>query len=279
MNASIPYQKAWFYLSMVWILIGGITHLSAIFWMMQYGEDLSIYSIIDVGFYYHTPALLWILYTPVVLRLYQQWPLISADWKIYLSYHLLLSIAFAPIARALAIFLDYSIKHMVGMEPSPPWEVVYQARFIVLGSSVRFVFCYWLAMGILIVWEYLAFRRQSAMQTTAEDANKKHLIVPQKAGKKIIDVQDILWIEADRNYVHIYTADQSFKLRQTLASLSKELDEQQFYRIHRSRIVNKNAIESFSHWRRGEYLIRLKNKKLLSSSRTFHAKVKELLTP
>ena len=93
----------------------------------------------------------------------------------------------------------------------------------------------------------------------------------------MIDVEDIYWVEASRNYVHIHTSNQYFKLRQSLVSLRNELDEQQFLQIHRSKIINKAAIESLSHWRRGEYLIRLKNNKLLSSSRTYLQNIKEIL--
>ncbi len=277
MENAIPVRRIWCYLILVWVLMGLATHVSAIFWMIQYNEEISFYRIFDVGFYYYTPVFLWILYTPYLIRLYQKRPLSGPDWKWNLLFHILISIAFAPIARVLAIALDFSFKYMIGMEPNPPWEIVYQARFIVVGSAPRAFLSYWVVIGTVIAWKYIALRKQAVSKPSASKNTKKHILVPHNSSKKMIDVEDIYWIEANRNYVHIYTSNQSFKLRQSLAGLQKELDEAQFLQIHRSKIINKMAIESLSHWRRGEYLIRLKNDKLLNSSRTYRQQIMEIL--
>lgn len=277
MQTAVPVKRIWSYLIPVWLLIGLTTHISAILWMIQYGEDLSLYRIFDVGFYYYTPVILWILYTPILIRLYIKRPLSGSDWKRNLLFHFLLSAAFAPLARILAIALDFSIKNLIGMESTPAWEIVYQARFIAGGSAYRAFLSYWGVIGAIIAWEYFAFRKEATAEKPPQKRNKKQIAAPYKSGKKIIDVQDILWIEANGNYVNIYTSEHCFKLRRSLASLTNDLDERQFLQIHRSKIINKAAIESLSHWRRGEYLIRLKNNKLLSSSRTYRQNLQEIL--
>ena len=278
MENAFPVRRIWYYLILVWVLAGLVTHISSILWMIQYGEEISLYRIIDVGFYYYTPVILWIIYTPFIIRLYQHRPLSGTNWKWNLLFHVLISLAFAPIARVLAIALDFSIKYLIGMEPKLPWEIVYQARFIILGSTPRAFLSYWIIIGAIIAWKYFALRKQKPTPIPEPSSNGiKRILVPHNASKKMIAVEDIYWIEANRNYVHIHTSDQYYKLRQSLTSLRDELDEQQFLQIHRSKIINKAAIESLSHWRRGEYLIRLKNNKLLSSSRTYLQNIKTIL--
>lgn len=277
MESAIPVRRLWYYLTLVWLLIGVITHLSAILWMFQYGEEVTLYRIVDLGFYYYWPVILWTLYTPVLLRGYQRWPLSGPKWKRNLFYHLLFSLAFAPVARLLAILLDFSGKNLIGWEVTPAWEIVYEALYIVLASAPRALLSYWVVIGAVIIWKYLILRNQAATRLRPKKPSRERILVPHKSAKKMIDVQDIFWIEADRNYVNIHTSDNSFKLRCSLASLYGELDGQQFFRIHRSRIINRAAIESLSHWRRGEYLIRLKNDKLVSSGRTYRHSIKEIL--
>ena len=269
--------KIWIYLFITWLGIGIVSHLSAILWMIQYDEQVTAYRIFDVGFYYYVPVLLWSLYTPLLIKWYDKYPLSGRDWKWRLSLHILISVLFAPIARILAITVDFSIKYVVGMETNLPWEIVYQARFIVVGSAARALLFYWIAIVVIEAYKYsVAKKNKKADNQIIEEAIKR-IAVPYKAGKKLIDVQEIFWIEANRNYVHIHTSKQSFRLRESLASLAKRLDQQQFLQIHRSRIINKQAVESLNHWRRGEYLIRLQNNKLLSSSRSYQQNIRLIM--
>ena len=63
---------------------------------------------------------------------------------------------------------------------------------------------------------------------------------------KII-LEDILYIESAKDYVKIFTADQTFMVRQTITGLEELLNENEFVRIHRSFIVPVNKIRSFTH--------------------------------
>lgn len=54
---------------------------------------------------------------------------------------------------------------------------------------------------------------------------------------KII-LADILYIEADRNYSHVFTKDKEYLLAITLKSIEEKLSPKYFIRLHRSFIVN-----------------------------------------
>lgn len=58
---------------------------------------------------------------------------------------------------------------------------------------------------------------------------------------KII-IDDIYYLEADRNYCQVYTKENNYLLVNTLKTMEDKLPSQQFQRIHRSYIVNLKHI-------------------------------------
>jgi DNA-binding LytR/AlgR family response regulator len=66
--------------------------------------------------------------------------------------------------------------------------------------------------------------------------------------KKVkIYMRDILYIESLKDYVRIYTAGKSIVTKFQLGELEKLLDAELFIRVHRSYIVAKSKIDSFSY--------------------------------
>jgi len=61
-----------------------------------------------------------------------------------------------------------------------------------------------------------------------------------------IRLADILWLEAENNYVQLTTPDRKLLLRLSLAVLLEKIDYRPLVRIHRSFAVNMNAIQSFT---------------------------------
>jgi len=58
------------------------------------------------------------------------------------------------------------------------------------------------------------------------------------SGVRLIDVDDVMWIEAVRDYARLQTRGGEFLLRTTMAALERRLDARRFVRIHRSTIAN-----------------------------------------
>jgi len=76
-----------------------------------------------------------------------------------------------------------------------------------------------------------------------------------------------VWIEAADQYAEIHCATTSYLVRLSMVSLEKQLDPEQFVRIHRSAIVHVNEVkEAVLNREKGTYLI-LKNGKRLKISR------------
>ncbi|NJM79051.1 MAG: response regulator transcription factor [Flavobacterium sp.] len=55
---------------------------------------------------------------------------------------------------------------------------------------------------------------------------------------------DILFIKSDKNYIDLQTTSKIITLRNSLDNFHNELDANEFIRVHRSFIVNKNKITS-----------------------------------
>jgi two-component system, LytTR family, response regulator len=63
--------------------------------------------------------------------------------------------------------------------------------------------------------------------------------------KKVL-LDDIIYIESDRDYVKVFTENGFIITRQTIASVEALLSESQFVRIHRSYIVSVSKLKSFT---------------------------------
>ncbi|MCH8331327.1 MAG: LytTR family transcriptional regulator [Bacteroidetes bacterium] len=61
-----------------------------------------------------------------------------------------------------------------------------------------------------------------------------------------IDLKDILWIEAQGNYLSIKTMNDRYLIHGTLKNLNEKLPDAEFIRIHRSFIISVNKIDSIN---------------------------------
>ncbi|WP_299109310.1 LytTR family DNA-binding domain-containing protein [uncultured Tenacibaculum sp.] len=82
-------------------------------------------------------------------------------------------------------------------------------------------------------------------------ANKKEIkkiAIPYKSDYAILDINDVLCIEADRMYSNLYTRDgKKYIIAKKLSHYENLLcKEKDFFRIHRSWIINLNRIEIYS---------------------------------
>ena len=85
---------------------------------------------------------------------------------------------------------------------------------------------------------------------TSSHANKfaspfMYVRVDRKMVKVFLD--DVLYIESDKDYVKIFTTTSTVITRQTISSVEVMLDKNKFVRIHRSFIVPLDKIRSFSN--------------------------------
>ncbi|MGJ9418344.1 LytR/AlgR family response regulator transcription factor [Massilia sp. CMS3.1] len=92
-----------------------------------------------------------------------------------------------------------------------------------------------------------------------------------------VRVADILWIEAQGNYVALHTAAGSPLHRVALSRLEEHLDPAQFLRVHRSSIVRREQVAGLSVAGDGSYALRLRGTAEVPVSERYVGAVRELL--
>ncbi len=98
--------------------------------------------------------------------------------------------------------------------------------------------------------------------STSEKENEQFFFVKADGGLVKLFFEEILYIEALKEYVKIVTQEKSVITYHTISGLEEKLPTGKFYRIHRSFIVNIKAITSIEG-----YVVRI-NKHELPISRT-----------
>jgi two-component system, LytTR family, response regulator len=93
-----------------------------------------------------------------------------------------------------------------------------------------------------------------------------------------LPVSDIRWISAEENYVRICTGTETHLLRETMTSLEQRLDPKLFLRVHRSAIVNLRYVKEVRSESRGDFMVHLVNGQKLAMSRSYRARIGDLLS-
>lgn len=81
--------------------------------------------------------------------------------------------------------------------------------------------------------------------------------------------KDIHWIEADGDYVSIHAERKTHLIRETLKTMEERLAGEGFQRIHRSSLVNLEAIRELIANDNGDYQVVLKDDTVLKLSRNY----------
>lgn len=78
------------------------------------------------------------------------------------------------------------------------------------------------------------------------------------ASLRMINSKEVLFFRSDEKYTRVQTEAAEYLIRKSLKELEDELDPEQFWRIHRSCIVNVHAISEVTRDFRGRQLVQLK---------------------
>ena len=121
-------------------------------------------------------------------------------------------------------------------------------------------------------------RLQHLLQEIQRDRGySQRLLIREGERAFFVSINDITWIEADRNYVFVHTAGKKYNIRGTLDSLQEIVDPKLFVRINRGSLVRLDAIRELQPWFHGEYKVILRNNTELRWSRRYVTQRPELL--
>ncbi|MBS4179563.1 LytR/AlgR family response regulator transcription factor [Lederbergia citrea] len=89
--------------------------------------------------------------------------------------------------------------------------------------------------------------------------------------------EDILYLESSEGKCTIKTIEQEYIVSDALVVLEKKLNKAQFFRVHRSFIVNLDHIIEIEPWFNSTYNLIMKDGSKVSVSRTYVKELKQLL--
>lgn len=84
-------------------------------------------------------------------------------------------------------------------------------------------------------------------------ANK--ITIPVQNGFEVLDIPDILYCQADDNYTNIYLTNKKKLVSKTLKYFEEMLAESGFARVHKSYLINVNAITEYKKGKGGSVVL------------------------
>lgn len=106
---------------------------------------------------------------------------------------------------------------------------------------------------------------------------RTRIVVREGGNIRIIPVNDVAYLEAYDDYVKIFTGKEMFLKKKTLSFYEKNLDPEQFVRIHRSYIIRLSQLTRVEPLEKDSHVALLKTGVRVPLSKTGYAKLKEVL--
>ncbi|MDE7355831.1 MAG: LytTR family DNA-binding domain-containing protein [Rikenellaceae bacterium] len=86
-----------------------------------------------------------------------------------------------------------------------------------------------------------------SLRNTAHHPADDYIIVKVDSANVKLAFDDIIFVEALKDYIKIYTPQKNYVTKSTMKNVTERLPASSFMRIHKSYIVNINRIESFEN--------------------------------
>ena len=118
---------------------------------------------------------------------------------------------------------------------------------------------------------------QKLLNEVLNEPTLERVVVKTGSTIKIIPVADMVYLEADDDYVRIHTHEGTYLKHKTMASFEKQLDSTQFVRVHRSFIVKISHISRLEVYDKEGYMAILAGGNKLNVSKAGYARLKQLL--
>ncbi|MDN5285102.1 MAG: response regulator [Mucilaginibacter sp.] len=120
---------------------------------------------------------------------------------------------------------------------------------------------------------------EELLETAASQSPSQHERIVVKTGTKvkIIPVVDVEYLQADDDYVSVFTKEGSYLKNKTMNFFEQTLDPRQFVRVHRSYIIAIQQITRIDPYEKDAHLAILKSGAKIPVSKTGYVKLKQVL--
>ncbi|MEM1319572.1 MAG: LytTR family DNA-binding domain-containing protein [Bacteroidota bacterium] len=101
------------------------------------------------------------------------------------------------------------------------------------------------------------------------------ILISSKNRLLAIDTNDIVWIEAEKDYSQLHTNTQRYLSSYGIGQIAEKLDPDVFIRVHRSSIINLNYIDEIFKYP-SSYDVKMKNGDVVRVSRSYLDNIRKL---
>ncbi|MGD8417023.1 MAG: LytTR family DNA-binding domain-containing protein [Pseudomonadales bacterium] len=205
-------------------------------------------------------------------------------WLTALPAYLLMTVPFALLHSTLFVAVRKVIYFSLGAHYTfgdLSFELLYEYRKFTLGYALA-------VLSLHGFRHYVLLQRLSDMPEAARPATGSELpavvstprfLARHGNREVIVSAADIRYVEAAGNYVILHTNRGERKLRETLGNMERELSGHDFVRVHRSHLVNLDAVREIQPWFHGDQRIVLDDGTFLNLSRRYRDALKLRMTP
>jgi hypothetical protein len=183
---------------------------------------------------------------PALIWLTRRFPMHLDTWRRSLPWLLLGSLPWSLLHVAGMVLLRKLAYAMQGgIYDFEPWlrEFGYEYLKDVRGYAGA------VATIVAYRWFLLRLQGEASVLAPAEDApsvespGRPERFLVRKLGKEfLVAAADVEWLQASGNYVNLHVRGRDYPLRTTMAAIQLQFDPARFVRVHRSHIVNLDAI-------------------------------------
>jgi len=113
-------------------------------------------------------------------------------------------------------------------------------------------------------------KENSLQQTVLKPINTQitgKITIPQQQGFEVLEINDILYCQADDNYTQIFLNERKKLVSKTLKYFEEALRENGFIRVHKSYLVNVNEIVAYNKGKGGNVVLSNGKQIMVSPSR------------
>jgi two-component system LytT family response regulator len=124
----------------------------------------------------------------------------------------------------------------------------------------------------------LALHSERASNRAASSERRLTRIAVKNGGRAFfVRAEEVDWIEAADNYIRLHVGGATHLVRESLRTLEAKLDPRLFLRVHRSAIVNIDAIRELQPWFHGDHVVILRSGARLPCSRRYDERLRQML--
>jgi hypothetical protein len=206
-----------------------------------------------------TSGVYFLAISPLIMALTRRnWPT-RRPWPRKIAVHGAAAVV-VSLAHVLAIgTARWAIYRLVGgyyalLSPLGDWPYEFRKDVLVYAFMV----------GIYVAWVQLR-----AAAKPADAAEPEVLEVRDGARRHFVPLTEVVWVEAAGNYVELHRGGAGLLHRASLSEMERRLQTAGFVRIHRSRLVRREAIDAVESKPTGDFTVRLRDGRELAGSRRY----------